>query len=315
MTDLSPREAVARIIDPAAWRAFDECGAYVLRTEDSLRKADEILALPRGGVPAGWKLVPERPADDLVEAMAVAYEGSACIDPLGSMEDAYRALLSTSPPIPEGGWRPEDHSSVAGEPDGSSALPRHSQAGSATPSEGYSPELGQAVFGQPWQAFPVPDILDAALEAIRHEVQRVLWNLRQHEIDPFGNSAGSFRCPTFTVCAYSWNDGIAQPYNFKHPASGLLVSWYKYMGRGMSANMDVSPDLAARILTHCLRGMKAVESGEHRWDEPGLYPDGALEEAPEGVADPLASDGEARQRPALQTTEHKALANPSSGEP
>lgn len=141
--------------------------------------------------------------------------------------------------------------------------------------EAYQPELGQALWGQPWKVHPVPAILDAALEAIRYELQRVLWNLRQESIDPFGNNGASFRCPTFTVCSYSWGDD-GQPYNFKHPQSGLLVSWYKYMGRGMSANMDVSPDLAARILTHCLEGLKAVESGRHRYDEPGLYPDGVL---------------------------------------
>jgi hypothetical protein len=200
--------------------------------------------------------------------------------------------------------------SVAGSADADSALPRQTDNGSATHSGAgvseYVPDIGQMCWGQPWQEFPVPDILDAALEAIRHEVQRVLWNLRQETIDPFGNHGSSFRCPTFTVCAYSWNDDLAQPYNFKHPASGLLVSWYKYMGRGMSANMAVTPELAARILTHCLKGMKAVENGEHRWDEPGLYPDGTLETpTEEGSQTPVQSDGEARQGEALQATEPK----------
>lgn len=149
----------------------------------------------------------------------------------------------------------------------------------AEPSAAFTPDIGQMCWGQPWQEHAVPDILDAALEAIRAELQRVLWNLRHTSSDPFGNSSGSFRCPTFTVCAYSWNDDLGQPYNFKHPQSGLLVSWYKYMGRGMSANMAVTPDMAARILTHCLAGLRAVEQGRHRWDEPGLYPDGYLADA------------------------------------
>lgn len=144
----------------------------------------------------------------------------------------------------------------------------------------FTPEIGQMCFGQPWKEHEVPPILDAALEAIRAELQRVLWNLRQEGVDPFGNSAGSFRCPAFTVCAYSWNDELSQPYNFKHQKSGLMVSWYKYMGRGMSASAAVSPDMAADILQDCLVGLRAVEAGEHQFDEPGLYPDGALEELP-----------------------------------
>lgn len=139
----------------------------------------------------------------------------------------------------------------------------------------YEPELGQMIFGQPSQSFTVPPIMDAALEAIRAELQRVMWNLRQGDAsDPFGNTAASFRCPTFTVCAYSWDDDLPQSYNFKHPASGVEISWYKYMGRGLSANQAITPDVAARVLTHCLAGLRAVEKGEHRYDEPGLYPDG-----------------------------------------
>lgn len=140
----------------------------------------------------------------------------------------------------------------------------------------FEPDIGQIAWGQPWHAHDVPEILDAALEYLRHDLGRVLWNLRQTQIDPFGNSGDSFRCPTFTVCSYSWDDERAQPYNFKHPASGLRVSWYKYAGRGMSASMPVTPDLASRVLEHCLKGLRAVEDGTHRWDEPGLYPDGTL---------------------------------------
>lgn len=138
---------------------------------------------------------------------------------------------------------------------------------------GFQPELGQAVFGQPYKQCGVPDIMYAALEAIRNDVSRVLWNLRQEEIDPFGNSGASFRCDTFCVCAYSWDDEIEQPWNFKHLPSGVEISWYKYCGRGMSANQAISADMAAEILRSCLEAMRRVETGEMKYDEPGLYPD------------------------------------------
>lgn len=140
--------------------------------------------------------------------------------------------------------------------------------------EEFEPEIGQAIFGQPTQEFECPQILDAALMAIRDELQRVLWNLRHTGTDPFANRSDSFKCETFCVCSYSWGDD-PQPWNFKHYASGIEVSWYKYFGRGMSVNKAVMPDDAASLLGDCLAALLKVEKGEIPYSEPGLYPDGA----------------------------------------
>lgn len=122
----------------------------------------------------------------------------------------------------------------------------------------YQPELGQAIFGQPHQAFDVPAIMDAALMRIHREVTRVLWNLLQRDVDPFANGE-AFRCPAFGVWAYDWNDDDRQPYNFKHVNSGLEISWYKHSWRGLSANMEITPDLAACVLDECLSAVRALE--------------------------------------------------------
>src|SRR5690606_5179380 len=90
----------------------------------------------------------------------------------------------------------------------------------------YVPELGQMAFGQPAKEFACPELLVAALEAIRAELTRVLWNAKQLEWDPFQGSE-AFRCDVFGVWAYDWSDE-RQPYNFKHVGSGVEVSWYKY---------------------------------------------------------------------------------------
>lgn len=141
----------------------------------------------------------------------------------------------------------------------------------------YTPELGQMIFGQPYKEHDVPEIMDAALCAIRDELQRVLFNLRQAQYgDPFGNSANSFRCDAFTVCSYSWDDELGQPYNFKHQKTGTLISWYKYLGRGMSSDRKITADLAAEILTDCIAACRLIEKGDMRFDEPGLYPDGHI---------------------------------------
>lgn len=124
----------------------------------------------------------------------------------------------------------------------------------------YTPELGQAVFGQPYKEFEVPEIMDAALQYIRYELERVRWNIRQQrDPDPFGNYGAEYKNDTFHAVSYSWSDE-EQPYNFKW--SDLEISWYKYMGRGMSANQEIDPNLAAQCLEECLESLRAWEK-EH----------------------------------------------------
>lgn len=145
----------------------------------------------------------------------------------------------------------------------------------------YQPELGQMCFGQPHQQFDVPEIMDAALEAISDELERVMWNKHQTDYaSPFRNNGASFRCPTFTAVSYHWGDD-GQPYNFKHQKSGLAISWYKYLGRGMSADRQITPDLAAEVLSDCLAAVRRIEESDETYDEPGQFPDGALPDQPE----------------------------------
>ena len=127
----------------------------------------------------------------------------------------------------------------------------------------YEPEMGQALFGQPRQEFEVPEIMDAALQYIRYELERVRWNIRQQDsVDPFGNGgpSGDYESDVMSVCAYSWDEAYDQPWNFK--CGDVRISWYKYMGRGMSANVKITPDLASDILLKCLSHLREVEELE-----------------------------------------------------
>lgn len=123
----------------------------------------------------------------------------------------------------------------------------------------FEPELGQMVFGNQWQEHEVPEIMEAVLNAIRDEYDRVYWNINQRECpSPFGNHGpgANLKTDVFEVCAYDWG-GDEQPFNFAW--RDLRISWYKYCGRGMSANMDISPDLAAQCLVECLASVRALE--------------------------------------------------------
>jgi hypothetical protein len=79
----------------------------------------------------------------------------------------------------------------------------------------YEPELGQAVFGQPWKQYGASHLVIAALDLINRELCRIQWNIHQKEYDsPFHNTGNQFECDTFEVNAYDWGDD-EQPYNFK----------------------------------------------------------------------------------------------------
>lgn len=129
----------------------------------------------------------------------------------------------------------------------------------------FQPELGQMAFGQPTQQYAVPEIMEAVLVAIRGEYDRVYWNVHQKECpSPFGNTGTGLKTEVFEVQAYSWGDD-EQPYNFAW--RDLRISWYKYLGRGMSANMEISPDLAAECLIECLASVRALDA-----DDPDEMP-------------------------------------------
>lgn len=123
--------------------------------------------------------------------------------------------------------------------------------------EEYTPELGQMMFGQPTQRFEVPRFVEPLLRGISDELCRVMFNKNQEEYNsPFDNTGASYRNEVFEVHAYSWADD-EQPFNFKW--GDLKISWYKYLGRGMSANQEISPDYAVRMFDACVASVRAQD--------------------------------------------------------
>lgn len=134
----------------------------------------------------------------------------------------------------------------------------------------YEPELGQAVFGQPHQTFQCPNYLEQALKSIRNvmEVNKTCGS----DYTPFDNSGERFKNDVFEANAYdwsecrcegSWDDDWTQDkctcgwqpqlYNFKW--KDVEVSWYKYLGRGMSVNRQVSEAETQTLLSECLKSL------------------------------------------------------------
>lgn len=66
---------------------------------------ETLSLLPPASVPDGWVAVPREPTPEMCCAFLDAEEVSPMHEPFGAFEDAYRAMLSTAPPVPVSGWR------------------------------------------------------------------------------------------------------------------------------------------------------------------------------------------------------------------
>jgi hypothetical protein len=116
----------------------------------------------------------------------------------------------------------------------------------------FQSELGQAAFGQKPQFFECPHIVLCVLESLS-QMWGVMKTPDKHggQGNPFDNSGGKFKCETFEVEAYSWDDEYNQPYNFKW--RDVEISWYKYFGRSTTINRAVSIKEATVMMLECCR--------------------------------------------------------------
>ena len=118
--------------------------------------------------------------------------------------------------------------------------------------------IGQLLFGHPPHSYDVPEIWEAALDAVNAEIERVWFNERQAAVSgPMRNYAARYDCEVFSAHAYDW-DNEDQPWNFKW--RDVRIRWYKRCGSGMTANMPLTPDMAAEMLTECLAAIRAGEA-------------------------------------------------------
>jgi hypothetical protein len=124
-------------------------------------------------------------------------------------------------------------------------------------SDYYEPELGQAIFGQPYKEYGVSQKLRDALSSIDKHLCLKMERLDKNFESPFANSGNKFYCDTFEVESYSWDDEVDQPWNFKW--RDIEVSWYKYFGRGMSVNKNVSDKEIEEMLDECHKAIDQYE--------------------------------------------------------
>lgn len=108
----------------------------------------------------------------------------------------------------------------------------------------FDPELGQSIFGQPYQEMGATDEVVAAMRLIAGSIEGA--GLGEN---PGDNNGSTFINGTFQMDAYSWSEE-EQPFNFKW--KNFQVSWYKYLARSATQNRAISPRELAEMTCQCL---------------------------------------------------------------
>jgi hypothetical protein len=119
----------------------------------------------------------------------------------------------------------------------------------------YQQELGQMFFGNPSGDYELPGHAHAMLAYIVKEIKRVYWNNNQEQWDEENPGLGGIE-----YRRYYWGDDeleSAKP-NFKF--KDVEVRWYKHFGRGMSTNVQKSPDEWVRWFNECLELVRSYDT-------------------------------------------------------
>lgn len=104
--------------------------------------------------------------------------------------------------------------------------------------DSFQPELGQFVFGNPHGDFETPEWVDALIDKLLSEIERVCWNTQQVEWDRYGDP----KLPGVIFRPYYWGDKAeeAEKPNLVFAFSPQEIRWYKHPGRGQSAAIEFS---------------------------------------------------------------------------
>lgn len=123
------------------------------------------------------------------------------------------------------------------------------------------PELGQWAFGNSeFYEYEVSVLTEAALCYLFRRAETVVMNHAQNRWSLGSNCNSKLFTATFLVRDYCWCDGRSHPHgcppNFQY--GDYCINWYKHLGRGMSANRELTPSQTNDMLISCLGCLDAV---------------------------------------------------------
>ncbi len=128
--------------------------------------------------------------------------------------------------------------------------------------ESYEPELGQALFGGPWEENMTPPYVTSGLDVIAERIAE--WR-GCDQLLVANDGEPEFINDVFAMRSYCWCDGESHPAgcppNFE--SNGYAARWYKHSHRGQSINSVPGVSEWAQILTACLQ---SIPEGTHKHD-------------------------------------------------
>ena len=136
----------------------------------------------------------------------------------------------------------------------------------------YQPEIGQAIFGNPTGSFALSQIGEAVFQCIWERLKVYYCNKNQREMDFYGNDDPQI--PGLIVLPYHWGDCDCDE-NKPHKEGclkvapnfvfdGIEIRWYKYPGRGMSCNQNLTPQQWSNWLEKILKTIEDNSPKEER---------------------------------------------------
>ena len=123
-------------------------------------------------------------------------------------------------------------------------------------------ELGNLMFNtNKNQAYQCPEWIIALLSDINRKLKIVAWNTGHKDFDsPFENTGNRWANDVFEVQAYSWDDEVEQPYNFK--CGDIEISWYKHLGRDTTINGEYTENEIINMYNKCMNSINKINKDE-----------------------------------------------------
>lgn len=124
----------------------------------------------------------------------------------------------------------------------------------------FEPEFGQAMWSNGnYGEYALPDIASDWLHWLGQYIQ-----LLRDDEGPLTINYGAepFSNERFSMRTYCWCDGDAHPDgcppNFEYYPLGLVVSWYKHVGRGASCNQKHTDEEWKTIVRGCAESLDTL---------------------------------------------------------
>ena len=115
-------------------------------------------------------------------------------------------------------------------------------------SSAFIPELGQYAFGNPIGRYECPPLVHALLDYLLEEIGRVFWNQNQEEWESYEDP----EIKGIEVRRYYWGEDEKEAIKPNFRFKDVEIRWYKYPGRGMSVNKEMSAEEWETWFEECL---------------------------------------------------------------